>query len=65
MKCEHCGQDLFVSKCVPTSETNTTVVKMSNTLVCTNQNCVIYCGPDTNNPNHIADTMVVTALKEE
>lgn len=64
MKCEHCDQDLYISKCVPTSELNTTTVKMTNILVCTNQNCTIYCGPDTNHPKHIADTLVLTALKE-
>ena len=65
MKCRHCEQDLYISKCTPVSNTGTTVVKMSLTLVCTNQDCIIYCGPDTKNPKHVADNLVLNVSKEE
>lgn len=64
MKCRHCDQELFISKNLPTTELGTLEVKMTQTLVCTNQDCIIYCGPDTKNPLHIAETLVLNATKE-
>lgn len=65
MKCRHCEQDLFISDCTPTSDIGTTTVKMTQTLVCTNKDCIIYCGNDTKNPLHVAETLVLNATKEE
>jgi len=59
MKCEHCKQDLRVSKTVPSSELESTDVYMEQTFVCVNHDCVIYAGTDLSNPLHVAKTRKV------
>ena len=52
MKCRNCNGDLFVSDSKMIEDN--TICKQK--LVCTNQNCELYCGHDTNNPRIVAET---------
>ena len=55
MKCEHCNQPLTVSNFEMIEDDK----KGKQTLVCTNQDCTIYCGRDTNHPRNVAKTVIV------
>ena len=54
MKCEYCNQPLTVANFKMIND-----LKGKQTMVCTNQDCTIYCGNNLDNPRNVAKTVIV------
>jgi len=65
MKCEHCNNDLNISKSKMRSDTGSEDVYCDQTFVCTNRICTVFCGNDLNNPKIIAKTVAVKVTERK
>ena len=57
MKCKQCNNDLMITSVGFESALDTEEITSVQKLVCTNVNCQMFCGNDTNNPTKIAEVI--------